>query len=72
MARHAQPSELFRRTLELIHNRPPETSLLQIADKANVSLRFVQSLVYGGVTDAAVGRIEALYNALSDKPLFQQ
>ncbi len=56
----------------MIRNRPPELSIPKLAEKAGVNESFIKSLIYGGVKDAAVGRIEALYNALADRPLFSE
>lgn len=62
-------SDLRDRTLILLRNRPPITTLQKIADETGLTKRWLENFLNSVVDDPGSSKVETLYVFLTGKPL---
>mgnify|MGYP003387918121 CR=1 FL=1 len=67
-----QPSKLKEKTLELLKNRNRNLTLDEISNKTKIGKDWLKDFSANTMENPGVCMIEALYNFLSDKPLFNE
>lgn len=69
MSKKTPESWLVKETLRLLDSRHHSVTLSSIAAKTNLSAAWISMFAAGKINGASAVKVEAVYNALADKPL---
>lgn len=63
-------SQLLERTLHLVRNRPISMTYEKLAELSDLQSNWIATFAQGKMKEPGVSKVEALYNALAEAPLF--